>query len=244
MNGIFPPDLVVYLLLAPLVTYVFLAHRWSGFLPWYYLSAFCLARIIGGILGIHDPQGLPANIIQSVGVTPLILGLDGLVHEGRVYRNPFHGRILGWSVVTGTTSLMAIALALSITGSLNIFEGHPKPDSLTQWKAGTVLIAVAWAFQVFWSLFSLLSGKGMKGAPGYHGGTALLQGAFVALLFVGVRVIYGMVSVCTQRRDLSPIYGSISVRVILMFLPEALAAITMTLVGIRTRHLRQTKLAS
>lgn len=84
MNGIFPADVAVYLLLTPVVVYIFFAHRWTGFLPWYYLSVFCLARIIGGILGIHDSNGLPANIIQSVGLTPLILAVDGLVHEGFV----------------------------------------------------------------------------------------------------------------------------------------------------------------
>ena len=84
MNGIFPADLVVYLLFTPIVFYIFFAHRWTGFLPWYFLSVFCLARIIGGILGIHDSNGLPANIIQSVGLTPLILAVDGLIHEGYI----------------------------------------------------------------------------------------------------------------------------------------------------------------
>jgi hypothetical protein len=68
---------------------------------------------------------------------------------------------------------MIVALSLTITGSLNIFEGHAKSGSYTQWKVGTVLIVVAWAFQVFWSLFSLLPIRGSKGSPGYHGGTAV-----------------------------------------------------------------------
>jgi hypothetical protein len=68
---------------------------------------------------------------------------------------------------------MIVALSLTITGSLDIFEGHPKSGSYTQWKVGTVLIAVAWAFQVLWSLFSLLPSRGSKGSPGYHGGTAV-----------------------------------------------------------------------
>lgn len=68
---------------------------------------------------------------------------------------------------------MIVALSLTITGSLNIFEGHPKSGSYTQWKVGTVLIAVAWGFQVVWSLFSLFPSSGSKGSPGYHGGTAV-----------------------------------------------------------------------
>ncbi|KAJ5381085.1 uncharacterized protein N7496_003513 [Penicillium cataractarum] len=241
MNGIFPADLAVYLLLAPIVVYIFYTHRWSGFLPWYYLSVFCLARIIGGILGVYDSDGLPANIIQSVGITPLILAADGLVHEGRVYRNPNASRLLGWSVVIATTSIMLVAVALTITGSLHIYEGIPQSGSYTEWKVGTVLTAVCWAFQLLWSLFSLLPSSGLKGAPGYHGGTALIQGAFVALIFIAVRVIYGLVYVFTGRRDLSPIYGSLAVRILLMFLPEVFAAVTMIVVGVRTRHIRETK---
>jgi len=81
MNGIFPADLAVYLILFPITVYIFIAHRWSGFLPWYYLNVFCVARILGGALGAHDDSNLAANIIQSVGIAPLILAVDGLVHE-------------------------------------------------------------------------------------------------------------------------------------------------------------------
>lgn len=90
MNGIFPADLAVYLLFMPIVNYLFFAHRWTGFLPWYYLSVFCIARVVGGGLGVHDSNGLPANIIQSVGITPLILAIDGLAHEAYVLRSHPH----------------------------------------------------------------------------------------------------------------------------------------------------------
>ncbi|KAJ5811307.1 integral membrane protein [Penicillium riverlandense] len=239
MNGIFPADLAVYLLLTPVVIYIFLCHRWTGFLPWYYLTVFCFARIIGGGLGIHNSNGLPANIIQSVGLTPLILAIDGLIHEARTYRNPSQGRVVGLCVVIGTTGIMAAALALTIMGSLDIFEGNPKPDSLTHWKAGVALIVATWVFQIFWALFSLLHFQGKKDAPGYRGGTTLLQGALIALAFIGIRVIYSMIMVVTQDKDLSPIHGTIAVRVVLLFLPEVLAAITMIFVGLRTRHIRQ-----
>lgn len=150
---------------------------------------------------------------------------------------------------------MIVVLSLTITGSLNIF----KSGSYTQWKVGTVLITVAWAFQVFWSLFFLLPSRGSKGSPGYYSGTAvkfpeecqafkvvannsfysLFRGAFVALLFVGVRVVYRIVSVFTQKRDPSPICGSLAVQVVLMLSPDVLAALMMIVVVVRTRHLRQ-----
>ncbi|KAJ5771996.1 integral membrane protein [Penicillium odoratum] len=259
MNGIFPADVAVYLVFFPIVSYIFMTHRWSGFLPWYYLIVFCLARIVGGALGIHDSNSLAANIIQSVGVSPLLLSVDGLIHEARVYRYPSKSQILGWSVVIATTSIMAAAIALSIVGALNIYEGHPKPDSYSFWKAGTALIVVLWILQVFWSLFSMLPHKDRAQGLAGQGSTAihpdfilifsndtsqLLQGAFIALLFIGIRVIYTLVAVCTRKKDLSPVTGSTAVRVVLLFLPEALATLTLIVVGLRTRHLRDLKLAT
>jgi hypothetical protein len=68
---------------------------------------------------------------------------------------------------------MAASMALTIMGSLDIYQGHPKPHSLQHWKTGTALAVLAWAFQVFWAFFSLLSNTGGKGLPGYQGGTAV-----------------------------------------------------------------------
>jgi hypothetical protein len=121
MNGIFPADLAVYLLLSPIVLYIFFAHRWSGFLPWYYLSVFCLARIIGGILGIHDSDGLPANIIQSVGLTPLILAVDGLVHEGYVLA-PFPSVQLIHRLINGRDTGESTATHLIVGSSVGLLS--------------------------------------------------------------------------------------------------------------------------
>jgi hypothetical protein len=68
---------------------------------------------------------------------------------------------------------MFAAVALTITGSLHIYKGHPRSGSYAEWKSGTVLTTVGWAIQVLWSLFSLLPSSGVKGTTGYHGGTAV-----------------------------------------------------------------------
>ncbi|KAJ5999257.1 integral membrane protein [Penicillium sp. IBT 35674x] len=241
MNGIFPADLAVYLFFLPIVVYIFLKHKWTGFLPWYYLNIFCVARIVGGALGVQGSNALAANIIQSIGISPLLLAVDGLVHEARVYRYPSKSPVLGWSVIIATTSTMGAAMALSIVGALDIYEGTAKPDSYSLWKAGTAMIVAIWVFQLIWSTISIFSRREVTHAPTFQGSTALLQGAIIALLFIGIRVIYVLVAVCTQRRDLSPVYGSTAVRVVLLFLPEVFATLTLITVGLRTRHLREVK---
>lgn len=117
MNGIFPADLAVYLLLIPVVIYVFICHRWSGFLPWYYLTVFCFARMIGGALGVHDSNGLAANIIQSVGLTPLILAVDGLIHEGYVLHFPPSAELTTDRVLSGERIGTHHTAALSVYAS-------------------------------------------------------------------------------------------------------------------------------
>ncbi|PYH47082.1 uncharacterized protein BP01DRAFT_390216 [Aspergillus saccharolyticus JOP 1030-1] len=235
MNAVFAADLVFYLLLLPLVFYIIWTRRRGGLLAWYYLIIFCIARVVGGAMGVHDEKSLAANIIVGVGISPLILAIDGLLHEARSYRIP--GRQwLGWAVVALVTALMATALALAIVGALNIYEGHPKPDSLSHWKVGTGLMVLVWGWEVIWAGILLLPSQRRKDAFLYYAGTTLLQGSFLALLFAGIRAIYQLIAVCTQRKDLSSSTGSLAVRVVLVFLPEAFTVLSMVLVGVQTRN--------
>ncbi|RAL09346.1 uncharacterized protein BO97DRAFT_351874 [Aspergillus homomorphus CBS 101889] len=235
MNGIFIADLVFYLILLHPVLYILWTRRAGGLLAWYYLSIFCVARIVGGAMGVHNSQSLAANILVGVGISPLILAIDGLLHEARFYRKP--GRQwLGWAVVTLATAIMGAALALAITGALDIYKGHPKLDSLDHWITGTGLMLLVWGLEVIWACVLLLPAQRRKDGFSFQIGTTLLQGGFLVLLFVGIRVIYQLIAVCTQRKDLSSSTGSMAVRVVLVFLPEAFTVLSMALVGIQTRN--------
>ncbi|KAL3449770.1 hypothetical protein BJX65DRAFT_271860 [Aspergillus insuetus] len=240
VNGIFAADLALYLVLFPLAVYNFWTHRWVGCLAWYYMGTFCALRIVAGALGVSHYDSIVANILIGIGTSPLVLTIDGLVHEGRVYRNPYKKQWLGWLVIYIVTGLMAAGIALTVTGALDIYRGHAKSNSLTHWEAGSALIVVGWAVELGWTFFSLLPCQGRRDAPRYRDGTPLLYASALALIFVGVRVIYALVSVCTQRRDLSTVYGTTAVRVVLMFLPEALSAIIIIYAGLRTSR-RSTK---
>jgi hypothetical protein len=56
------------------------------------------------------------------------------------------------------------------------------------------------------------------------------------LLYLLIRVIYALVAVCTQRRELGLVYGTVAVRVLLIFLHEALLAWVIIAVGLLTRR--------
>lgn len=122
MNGIFAADLAAYLILSPIVVYNFITHRWTGFLAWYSLAMFCSARVIGGALGVRDASSMTANIIQSVGVTPLILCVDGLVHEAYVYGSRY---ARPGTKITTVERIAIPMLAVASTGPL--WLGHQSP---------------------------------------------------------------------------------------------------------------------
>ncbi|KAL4870058.1 hypothetical protein BDV12DRAFT_65264 [Aspergillus spectabilis] len=142
--------------------------------------------------------------------------------KSRTYRNPTlsqkHTKYLNWFVIYIMTGLMAAAIAPTVTGALDIYHGHPKPNILAHWKAGATPMAVVRVLEVLWALFSLLPCQCWREAPRFRQGSLLLYGSLVALVFVGIRVTYALVAVCTQRRDLSPVYRTAAVRVVLMFL--------------------------
>ncbi|KAE8422692.1 hypothetical protein BDV36DRAFT_310401 [Aspergillus pseudocaelatus] len=239
MNEIFPADLAVYLFLTPFVLYVYWSHRWIGWLAWTNLVVFCIVRIVGGAMGVHDSSSIAANVISGIGMSPLLLAIDGLLHEARYYRHPEHNVLLGRIVIIAITGLMGAGLGLSIGGSLQVYQGKGTATDLSHWKVGTGLVVAVWAMEVVWALFSLLPSQCKKDAPGYKDGTKLMYGALVAIVFAGVRIIYNLVAVCTQRQDLSPVFGSVAVRVILVFLPEVLAALSMMFAGLLTRNIRK-----
>lgn len=78
---------------------------------------------------------------------------------------------------------MAVALGLSITGVLHIYQGNAQPDSLSFWKAGSAMIVVVWLLQVFWSIFSLSASDGQTYGPAHQGSTAvrIYAGCYVPL---------------------------------------------------------------
>ncbi|KAL4910004.1 hypothetical protein BDW74DRAFT_46624 [Aspergillus multicolor] len=236
VNGIYVADLVLYIPLFPLVVYNFYTHRWTGFLAWYGLGIFCGIRIAAGAIGVSNDQSIAANILIGIGTSPLILSIDGLVHEARTHRNPTQARskYIGWAIIYTITALTAAAIALTVTGAMDIYRGTPKLHSIAHWKAGSALMVVAWVLEVFWAAFSLLPSQGRRVAPRFRQGTLLLYGTLIALVPLGVRVVYALVATVSQRKDLSTVSGTAAVRVVLMFLPEALTAIVIVVFGFLT----------
>lgn len=57
-----------------------------------------------------------------------------------------------------------------------------------------------------------------------------------SLLFIGVRVFYSLVALCSQKASLNPTTGVFIIRLILGFLPELIAALVFIAAGVKTRN--------
>ncbi|OGM47962.1 integral membrane protein [Aspergillus bombycis] len=65
--------------------YLLYSHGRHGFLAWLYLLAFCVLRVTGAAMGLNDPHNAGTQIISSIGLSPLLLAIDGMLHEARIY---------------------------------------------------------------------------------------------------------------------------------------------------------------
>jgi hypothetical protein len=72
----------IYIFLVNPVTYVLFKHGKKGILGWLSIQLFCFIRIIGNILILKDgSQSTAAVVVNSVGLSPLLLGTIGILHE-------------------------------------------------------------------------------------------------------------------------------------------------------------------
>jgi hypothetical protein len=63
----------------------------------------------------------------------------------------------------------------------------------------------------------------------------LLTAIAFALVFIGIRVFYSLAYLCTQKQYLNPTTGSLAIRVILGFLAELIAVISLIIAGFMTQ---------
>jgi len=84
-TGLDTAQLAVYAILSIPIIYVLWKHGRTGLLGWIYFFAFASLRVIGGAMAMAaDKKGTPsvsATIISNIGLSPLILGISGTLHE-------------------------------------------------------------------------------------------------------------------------------------------------------------------
>ena len=84
-NTLYVATLVIYIILLQPALFCLWRHGRPGFLGWLSIETFCLIRIIGNALEIHDANSGTVSektlIINNIGLTSLLLGMLGILHE-------------------------------------------------------------------------------------------------------------------------------------------------------------------
>jgi hypothetical protein len=83
-------SLAIYLFLLQPVSYCLWKHGKRGILGWMALQSLCVIRIVGNAVQLnaynnHSTGGIATLILQSVGLSPLILAAVGILHEASVH---------------------------------------------------------------------------------------------------------------------------------------------------------------
>ncbi|OJJ81186.1 uncharacterized protein ASPGLDRAFT_133369 [Aspergillus glaucus CBS 516.65] len=224
----------IYAVLIIPVLYLLVRHARFGLAGWLLLSIFCVIRIVGGALEISN-TGTAAGIISSVGLSPLLLATNGILHEARTYRI----RTVGWKAPVifefFVHGLVAAGVVLTAIGSSKLQRLDEPIDNAEQMvKVGIALLTAAWGILVGLAGLSFAAPRAKYGAV-VRAGTILVTSVCLALVFIGIRVLYTLIVLCTQKVSFTLDYGTLALRVVLSFLPEVIAVIIYICAGIMTQ---------
>ncbi|KAE9380391.1 hypothetical protein N431DRAFT_522467 [Stipitochalara longipes BDJ] len=243
MSGLNTAQLAIYGALSLPVIYILIRHGRPGLLGWLYVLAFCSLRIVGGAMALSaDKSGTPSSAaatISSIGLSPLLIGMSGVLHEARYYRNSNLRGSREWPLVAIFHLIVITGLGIVASGASAFSGVNVKPSTLTLLKVGIIILLLSWVILCVWSLLSMLPSQQTVDAPGHVGGTKLLYAVLFSLPFAGIRMVYSVISILAPSKSLNPTTGAIGLRIGLSFIPELIAILALTYVGLATHKLRR-----
>ena len=78
-------ELVIYIFLVPIVVYILIRHGKPGYLGWGFIIVFCGLRLASDGIEIAQHNSLSGSssgaIINAIGLSGLLYGLAGILHE-------------------------------------------------------------------------------------------------------------------------------------------------------------------
>lgn len=84
-DSIAAAKLALYIILAQPAIYCLFKHGKTGFIGWLYVQIFCVLRITTGGIGLHGSSSSTGTVIlNSIGLSPLLLAASGILHEAYV----------------------------------------------------------------------------------------------------------------------------------------------------------------
>ena len=196
-NGISILYLVTFGILSLPLIYVLIRHGKRGILGWLSLSTFCTIRAVGNGLQLLAEQNddsnlaLIATIVSSLGLSPLLMGIAGILDEAyvhpllylyfqsliRVLISRHHRLRQRFSIFEWFLVLNAHGIAIAGSGLIGAgFEAFdptviPTSTDINLVKSGIIVIMIAWFAVSTLALFWLLPISRDAHAKGYKDGS-------------------------------------------------------------------------
>ncbi|KFY33594.1 hypothetical protein V494_07476 [Pseudogymnoascus sp. VKM F-4513 (FW-928)] len=228
-------SLIIYVILVQPVTYCLWKHGKRGILGWLALHSLCVIRIVGNAVQLnayttHSTGGTATLILQSVGLSPLLLAAVGILHEARHARNPKINQKFEWILVIQFHMTVIAAMVLVIIGILKLQDGASVGNVLM--KVGMGVILACWAILALWTVLSFRSSPGYDDTGVPSDGTRLLHGVAAALPFIALREIFAAGSSFAPSSSFT---SSLAVKICLSVVPEMVSIIILSVAGLSTR---------
>ena len=243
-------ELAIYLLLAPLVVFILLKHWLAGLLGWFYLSAFIAVRIVGDCITISDrnnktQSSTSAAILNSIGLSPLILSTAGVLHEATHYATS-NRRIKFFNLVIQVPIHFAAmaGIALAVVAGVKLSDRETRSNQYSHdhdlQEAGSILIMLVWLTNVsyaIWLTVFMSKSRVRNEISDLKDSRILLMVTIVALPFVGVRTFYTVIYAFDHSPSVTPRTAKFAIKFVLVFLVQLVAAISLTVGGFLTRKI-------
>jgi hypothetical protein len=234
-------ELALYALLAPLALFIFYRHGRHGILGYLYLNLAIAVRIAAAISQLINNNAttpsITTSILSSIGLSPLLLAISGILHELHHYLHQASAKktsrwLLFIQIQIHTIS--TVGMILLIIGSVNLAEAKSASDANAAYKlreAGAVLWFVTWLGLVQYIAWLFFRYRGVKiEIP--RSTAALRNWTLVALLFAGAKVVYAAVYTLDHAdAAINPVTGSFAIKVVLVVGVQFFAVLAMVVGG-------------
>jgi flagellar basal body-associated protein FliL len=241
-------ELALYAVLSPPALFIAYRHGRHGILGYFYLNISIAVRIAADIAQLIDNNSpsttpsLAAAVLSSIGLSPLLLAISGILHELHHYllqasatstaeKQKKKSRWLLFIQIQIHT-LCTVGMVLLILGSIHLAEAKSASDANAAYKlrsAGAVLWFVTWLGMIQYIAWLFFRYRGVQGPRSV---ATLRNWTLVALLFGGAKVIYAAVYTLDHAdTTISPITGSFAIKVVLVVGVQFLAVVAMMIGG-------------
>lgn len=237
-NGVSIGEIVVYIPVLAIAVILAIRHGFGRNSGWIFLVIFSLARIIGPsfqLATIHDPTNTDlytgAAILQSVGLSPLILAALGLLSRVVTSISKVQRTFPGTKHLKAVQFIVTVGLLLGIMGGIDASDklkstGRYEPKSKS--KFSVALFIIAYVLLVLSVL--LTSSKVSHAEPGEK---RILFAVGFSLPFLFVRLIYSSLSTFdSHSTTFNQVSGNVTVWLFMSLAMEFIVVIIFEVMGI------------